>query len=132
MPDLYRIIDANLNRSREGIRVIEDIARFYMDNTALFKALKTLRHKISYAVTNISPLIANRNSRYDTGKEFLPSLEGGKKEIKTLILSNFRRAEESLRVLEEVYKIKKSSKAGVFKALRFKTYTLEKKVYEKV
>ena len=31
-PNLYRLIDANLNRLREGIRVIEDIQRFIFNN----------------------------------------------------------------------------------------------------
>lgn len=147
MQKLYRIIDANLNRSREGIRVIEDIVRFCIDDAGLSRGLKKLRHEIAGAVKDTNLLIASRNSQHDVGKRFtiLPgafyktgppqnqqaSRQGGKK-LKGLAVANFRRVEESLRVLEEVYKIVKPSKTEVFKNLRFKTYTLEKKVYERL
>ena len=44
---ILRVIDANLNRSREGIRVIEDTARFYLDNEKISKELKNIRHLIT-------------------------------------------------------------------------------------
>jgi len=47
---VYRIIDANLNRVMEGIRVCEDITRFSSNNAALTIRLKDLRHDIFNAV----------------------------------------------------------------------------------
>lgn len=132
MQNLYRIIDANLNRSREGMRVIEDIVRLYINDAGLSRALKRLRHEISSAVTDTKSLIVSRDSRRDVGREFNLALEGKTKRIKGLVTSNFRRVEESLRVLEEIYKIVKPAKAKLFKNLRFRTYTLEKKVYERL
>ena len=40
-----RIIDANLNRMGEGLRVLEDAARFLLNNAVLSEELKTLRHE---------------------------------------------------------------------------------------
>lgn len=128
---LYRITDANLNRSREGLRVIEDIIRFYFDNKRLAGELKKIRHDITdTAIKENKELISNRDSHTDVGKSFFPKLEGAGKSLKDLIVSNFRRAEESLRVLEEVSKIHFPKKAGVYKRLRFRVYILEKKIYE--
>ena len=46
---IERLIDANLNRLGEGIRVIEDINRYIHNNTTLTPRLKTLRHKLQQA-----------------------------------------------------------------------------------
>ena len=44
-----RLIDANLNRLKEGIRVIEDINRYIYDDAALSSILKQLRYKLQPA-----------------------------------------------------------------------------------
>lgn len=132
MRNLYRIADANLNRSREGIRVIEDIIRFKNNNENLSRQLKKLRHDISLLDGDCARLINSRDSLNDVGRDFLPELEGNRKNIKSIAVSNFRRVEESLRVLEEIYKILKPKKAGCFKKLRFRAYMLEKDVFEKL
>lgn len=129
---LFRIIDVNLNRSREGLRVIEDIARFYLDNKNLTGILKGIRHQIANTVKDADLFLLNRQSDSDVGRRFEPLLEGNKKDIKELVISNFRRVEESLRVLEDVSKIIMPKKADVYKKLRFRVYTLEKRIYETV
>lgn len=126
---LYRIVDANLNRSREGLRVIEDIVRFYLNDKNLTSRLKRIRHQITSTVKDTSLLLYSRNSRYDIGKEFNPMLEGAGKDLNGLIISNFRRVEESLRVLEDISKIIMPKKANIYKKLRFSVYTLEKNIY---
>lgn len=132
MSKLYRIIDANLNRSREGLRVIEDIIRFTLDDAKLSIALKNLRHKLTNSIKDIDILVGNRNAKNDVGKPFSMSLEGKRRNLKEVVIANFRRVEESLRVLEEIFKIYKPNRSKIFKSLRFKTYTLEKKVYERL
>lgn len=125
----YRIIDANLNRSREGLRVIEDIVRFCIDDKRLTSTLKKIRHELSGTVRDTGLLLSSRNSKHDVGRGFNPLLEGTKKDI---VISNFRRVEESLRVLEEVSKILMPQKARIYKKLRFRVYNMEKRVYEVV
>lgn len=127
---IYRIIDANLNRSREGLRVIEDITRFVFDDKKLTGELKKMRHKITGTIKNTDLLLHNRESGRDVGRRYSRLLEGNKKDIKGLLVSNFRRVEESLRVLEDISKMIMRSKAGVYKNLRFSIYILEKTAYE--
>lgn len=129
---LYRIIDANLNRSREGLRVIEDIVRFCLNDKNITGLLKKIRHEVADTVRNTDYLLSSRNPLYDVGREFNPLLEGTKKNIKDLVVSNFRRVEESLRVLEDVSKILMPKKAKIYKSLRFRVYAVEKKLYEKI
>lgn len=128
----YRIIDANMNRAREGFRVVEDIVRFCLNDRNLTKALKKARHDITDIVKDIDLLLSSRESNSDVGSKFNKILEGGKKDIKGLVISNFRRIEESLRVLEDVSKVFLPKKTNIFKRLRFHVYTLERKVYEAV
>lgn len=124
---IFRIVDANLNRSREGLRVIEDIARFYLNHAGLARSLKLLRHQLSLAVKQNRRLLVSRKAAEDVGRKY-SSLEKKRKNIRGLLVANFRRVEESLRVLEEVAKIALPPKAGIFKRLRFRMYSLEQKV----
>jgi len=43
---IWRIIDVNLNRSREGLRIIEEFARFGLEDSSLSKEIKNIRHEI--------------------------------------------------------------------------------------
>lgn len=128
---LYRIIDANLNRAREGFRVVEDIVRFYLDDKKITSSLKKIRHEITDAAESAKILLLGRDSDEDIGKGFMPSIEGKDKDLKGIVVSNFKRAEESLRVLEEISKIIIPKKSQIFKNMRFRAYTMEKKVYER-
>ncbi|MEM7229676.1 MAG: hypothetical protein AAF432_12765, partial [Planctomycetota bacterium] len=56
MPDIRRILDANSNRAREALRVLEDACRFLLDDTTLSTSAKTLRHTLSHAITALGPL----------------------------------------------------------------------------
>lgn len=130
--NIYRIIDANLNRSREGLRVIEDIVRFCISDRVFTNRLKKIRHEITNTVKNTNLLLSGRKSDSDVGMEFNHYLEGNKKDIEGLITSNFRRVEESLRVLEDISKLVLPKKTGVYKKLRFRVYTLEKGIYASI
>ena len=44
---MKRIIDANLNRGNEALRVLEEITRFLLDNKELSEELKGMRHQLS-------------------------------------------------------------------------------------
>lgn len=128
---IYRILDANINRAREGLRVVEEVARLVWEDEKLSKNLKNLRHRI----TRISQynfdqklLLKHRDSQGDLGAKGMGFYEGKRKDVKTIVQANLRRAEEALRVLEEFGKIVKKGVAEDFKNLRFKLYTLEKKI----
>ena len=119
-----RVIDANLNRAREGLRVIEDTARFVTGSGRAFGELRAARHALDRITRSIYPaLLEQRDSRSDEGRTIR---EGKRKGMRALLAANFRRVEESLRVLEEYGKLVSPGAAPLFKRLRFKMYILER------
>ncbi len=44
---IYRVLDANINRAKEGLRTCEDTARFILNDETLAKKFKKLRHDIT-------------------------------------------------------------------------------------
>jgi len=129
--NIYRILDANFNRAREGLRVVEEVLRFFWEDEKLSQSLKGLRHKL----TKISKqnfdqklLLKYRDSEGDLGAKGMGLYEGKRKDVKGIVQANLRRSEEALRVLEEFGKIIKKGSAESFKDLRFKLYTLEKEI----
>jgi len=121
--DLLRIIDANLNRLKEGIRVVEDIARYIDNNFELASSLKALRHKSTIQETN--ELLASRDSTNDVLRPTTAS-EMARSDLKSIIIANYKRAQESSRVLEEMYKILHPEYSEMFKTIRYTLYMLEK------
>ncbi|MDY0122565.1 thiamine-phosphate pyrophosphorylase [Sulfurimonas sp.] len=124
-PDLYRVIDANLNRLKEGIRVVEDIVRYRDNDKKLSSQLKQLRHKAKIEET--LELLKERDSVNDVLRPTIKS-ELNRTDISAIILANFKRAQESARVLEELYKLHSSEYSENFKQIRYELYTLEKTI----
>ncbi len=50
---ILRILDANFNRAREALRVMEEYARFVLDDASLTEAMKCARHELVEAVRGI-------------------------------------------------------------------------------
>ena len=121
--ELYRVIDANLNRLKEGIRVIEDMARYIHNNKELSTQLKTLRHLAK--IEDIQPLLNSRDARNDVLRPTMET-EMNRSSIESIIIANYKRAQESSRVLEEVYKVVSPELSENFKHIRYELYTLEK------
>lgn len=131
--DSYRILDANLNRSKEGLRVCEDICRFHLKDETLTKKCGGLRHALT-SVARQSRLCAfklfqNRSVTGDFGRKFC----GGPKRssFKSVFMANSQRVKEALRVLEEFSKLFDPAAAAKFQRLRFKFYELEKEAVER-
>jgi hypothetical protein len=119
-----RIIDANTNRLREGIRVVEDIFRYIYDNKDISSKLKNLRHKVRSS--NYQKLLLCRNIKDDCLKDSTKS-EISRKDINDILISNFKRAQESSRVLEEITKLNNIREdSEVFKNIRYELYDIEK------
>ena len=127
---IERIIDANLNRLNEGLRVVEEIARLYLGEKKIVEKIKNLRHKIKlYAKRNYSKLIKARDVESDKGKFINPSFEFKRKNIIDIFVANIKRVEESARVLEEILKLKSYKEAKIFKKIRFESYEIEKEMF---
>lgn len=124
-PDLFRVMDANLNRLREGIRVVEDILRYKENNKQLASQLKHLRHKAQTPDTK--ELLAYRDSVNDVLKPSTSS-EQTRESLESIVIANLKRAQESSRVLEELYKLKDIQLSEQFKTIRYALYTLEKEI----
>jgi len=120
---LYRVIDANLNRLKEGIRVIEDIARYVHNDKKLALQLKTLRHDAR--IDDLQNLLKTRDSVNDVLRPTLQS-ELNRSDIESIIVANYKRGQESSRVLEEMYKIIDPKHSENFKNIRYQLYALEK------
>ncbi|MEA3331940.1 MAG: thiamine-phosphate pyrophosphorylase [Campylobacterota bacterium] len=124
-PELFRVIDANLNRLKEGIRVVEDIMRYRDNNKKLSSKLKELRHKAR--VDETTKLLKHRDSINDVLRPSTKS-ELNRTNIVNIITANFKRAEESSRVLEELYKLNNLTYSENFKYIRYELYNLEKEI----
>jgi hypothetical protein len=124
-PDLFRVIDANLNRLREGIRVVEDIIRYKDNNKELSSQLKLLRHRAKIKET--LEILKERDSVNDVLRSTIKS-ELNRTDISSIIIANFKRAEESARVLEELFKLYSTEYSENFKYIRYELYRLEKEI----
>lgn len=120
---IERLIDANLNRLKEGIRVVEDITRYIQDDAHLTSQLKTLRHQLQQA-HNKQRLI-HRDIEHDVLKETIAS-ELNRTTLNDIVIANFSRSQESSRVLEESFKLSDSTLSELFKSIRYELYALEK------
>jgi len=124
-PELYRVIDANLNRLKEGIRVVEDIMRYRDNNKLLATQLKELRHKAR--IDENLELLRYRDSINDVLRPSTKS-ELNRTDILSIIIANFKRAQESSRVLEELFKLLHVEYSENFKYIRYELYNLEKEI----
>lgn len=117
------MVDANLNRLKEGIRVIEDIARYVHNDKNLSTSLKQLRHQCR--VEPLEDLLASRDSINDVLRPTMQS-EMNRTDLRSILVANYKRGQESSRVLEELYKIVNPALSETFKHIRYELYTLEK------
>jgi thiamine-phosphate pyrophosphorylase len=124
---LYRLIDANLNRLREGIRVCEDIQRYINDNKKLSKKLKSIRHKCR--VKDQKRYLKSRDIIGDVLKATIGS-EAKREDINSIQIANIKRAQESARVLEESLKLIDPNEAEKFKQIRYELYDIEKNMLQ--
>ncbi len=122
-PELFRVIDANLNRLKEGIRVVEDLMRYRDNNRELSTKLKQLRH--SARIDENIELLRHRDSINDVLRPSIDS-ELKRSDITSIITANFKRAQESSRVLEELFKLHSNEYSEKFKHIRYELYDLEK------
>lgn len=128
---IYRIIDANLNRAREGIRVVEEVARFYFDDAELSSKFKALRHELARVAKKSfdqEKLLSFRDSKKDVGSDSMGTLEKKRSDLNSIVQANMRRSQEAMRVLEEFGKLIHPDSARSFKRIRFRLYTLEQEM----
>ncbi|MFH0826739.1 MAG: thiamine-phosphate pyrophosphorylase [Candidatus Omnitrophota bacterium] len=128
---IYRIIDANINRAKEGLRVCEEIVRFSLNNRNFTAVLKKLRHALDGALRQLpagsNDLLSHRNIRSDVGSR-LSAHELKRKDMPDIFYANIQRVKESMRVLEEFSKLLNRKCSLKFKKIRYDVYQIEKKI----
>lgn len=120
---LYRILDANLDRAREGIRVIEEWCRLGLENQALTQTCKDLRQELGKWHT--AEIRSGRDTTHDPGTALTHDAEEERSDLASLLAANFARVQESLRVLEEYGKLYSPDLAMAMKGLRYRVYELQ-------
>lgn len=126
----YRILDAAANRTREGLRVIEDFVRFGLDDQHLSRLLKNHRHSLTAIISQLpaSSLLAARDTLQDVGTSIGTESEYRRTSSLEVVVAAFKRIQEALRTLEEYSKVVDAKLAPQFEQLRYQLYTAEKAV----
>jgi thiamine-phosphate pyrophosphorylase len=129
MKTALQIIEANLNRLREGVRVVEDALRYSPTTQAGLKQAKELRHRIGKMEDELRKslnLLAERDVVKDAGAKLTTAAEKARGSVKDVMSANFKRAQEAARSLEEYLKVAGAKRASeAYKAFRFDIYRIE-------
>ncbi len=120
---ISRILDANLNRAREGVRIIEEWCRFGLNNSQLADNCKQMRQEL--ARWHTADLHLARNTPEDVGTSLSHPQEEIRASLDHLLQANLCRVQEALRVLEEYGKLYNPLMGESFKQLRYRVYGLE-------
>jgi thiamine-phosphate pyrophosphorylase len=128
--DVLRIIDANTNRAREALRVIEDYARFALDDRAAAAAVKRCRHDLRQVVADLDPagLLAARDIGGDVGRDVKTAGELHRAAPEEVVRAAFARLSEAARSLGEYGKLVSAPAAAAAETLRYAAYELEQRI----
>ncbi len=131
MASVLRILDANANRTREALRVMEEAARFILDDASLVQAIKQLRHDFSHAVTQsaaCAAMEAHRDTPGDVGTTLTTAGEQTRHSAADVALAAGKRLSESLRAMEEYAKTIDPALASQLEAMRYRGYRIEQQL----
>lgn len=140
MVSTLRILDANANRAREALRVMEDAARFLLDDAALAEPIKQLRHDLAAALSAIPNLEAHRDTPGDVGTTISTTAEQSRAGVADVTLAAGKRLSEALRSIEEFTKTLPPPSAGradfsphtpiapQIEQLRYRGYEIERRL----
>jgi len=126
---VLRILDANANRAREAMRVIEDYARFVLNHDELSASLKDLRHALaSPTMPFLATAILHRDTPGDVGTDHKTPSELHREDLPAVVTAAGKRLGESLRVIEELLKTETPAQAAAVETLRYRFYHLEQQI----
>jgi thiamine-phosphate pyrophosphorylase len=131
-PQNLRLVDASLNRTAEGLRYLEDISRFLLNDAEITRRLKSLRHEVVASEWEFQKsLIDARDAAGDVGAGIQTPDQEKPRDLLSSIVANARRVQEALRTIEEFSKVVSLSPSLTPKKLeqaRFELYTIEKAI----
>jgi len=120
---IYQIIDANLDRAREGLRVLEDWVRFGIGKEDLVIRIKNFRQILGKNHLEIYKL--SRNHIEDQCKGLSHVAQINRKNPTEIICSNAARVQEALRVIEEFSRGHNIKLSKIASEIRYEIYSLE-------
>ena len=126
---VLRLIDANLNRAREGLRVLEDYARFVLDSRPIGERLKSIRHRLAEATRAIAAdAIAHRDTPGDVGTAYEAGSMLPRERLADVVIAAGKRTGEALRSIEEYAKTIDAAAARAVEQTRYAFYDLEQAI----
>ena len=126
---VLRILDANANRAREALRVIEDYARFVLNDEALCGSLKGLRHDLAAATSSfVDEAILHRDTPGDVGTTTKRAAELSREDVAHVVTAAGKRLGEALRTIEEYLKTIDPAAASKVESIRYRFYDLERQI----
>ena len=125
-----RILDANLNRAREALRVLEEHSRMVLNDARLTTRIKDLRHGLASVAQAMGPLpmLAARDTPGDVGTAISHCDEQRRDGASNVAAAAAKRAAEALRCIEEYAKISHPTAASRVERLRYELYTIEQEL----
>ena len=120
---IYQIIDANLDRAREGLRVLEDWARFGLGENDSVKRIKNFRQILGK--NHLEVYKQSRNFIKDECKGLTHQEQSKRSSPDQIISSNAGRVQEALRVIEEFSRAHNYDLSKIAAEIRYEIYTLE-------
>ena len=126
---VLRLLDANANRAREGLRVTEDFARFVLDDRELSAALKAIRHELAAILGPLlGEAILHRDTPGDVGTANKTQAEQQREDVADVVTAAGKRLGEALRAIEEYLKTISPADAGRIEQLRYRFYDIEQRL----
>lgn len=127
---IFRILDANFNRAREALRVMEDYARFVTEDPAGCAVVKRLRHDLAACIRRLpdGALLAGRDTPGDVGTTISTETERHRTDAADVFTAAAKRLPEALRTIEEYAKILDPQLSAAVEAIRYRAYDLEQRL----
>lgn len=120
---MLRLLDANLDRAREGLRVAEDWARFGLNRRDLVEPLKDLRQQLGRC--HLPEYRQARHTASDGAAGLAHPAQAERLNPQAVVTANCARAQEALRVLEEFGRASNPDLAAIAETCRYRLYDLE-------
>ncbi len=120
---VFQIIDANLDRAREGLRVLEDWARFGLGGNDFVAKIKNYRQILGK--NHLEVYKQSRNYIEDQFKGLTHQEQNNRKNPEQIICSNAGRVQEALRVIEEFSRLHNHKLSKIASEIRYEIYSLE-------
>ncbi|QNI85734.1 thiamine-phosphate pyrophosphorylase [Synechococcus sp. PROS-7-1] len=125
---MARLIDANLDRAREGLRVIEDWCRFGLDRQDLVVPLKDWRQQLGQL--HDDAYRQARSTATDAAAGLGHPAQDNRSDSVAIVKANASRVQEALRVIEEFARTGDAVLARTAAAVRYALYDHEVRILE--